>query len=188
LERAAVFIDGGYLQKVLKELGEPKIDYQKLSAWAADGYEVFRTYYYDCLPYQDSPPTEEQNRRFSSKQSFLGALQRLERYEVRLGRLERRGRNQRGEPIFQQKRIDLQIGLDVASLVVKRVIQIVVIISGDSDMIPAVTFAKNEGVLTRLVHGPRSVNSTANYHEDLWVCADDRRCLTDEVIASMKLA
>lgn len=41
MERAAVFIDGGYLQKVLKELGEPKIDIKSFPRGPQTGTRYF---------------------------------------------------------------------------------------------------------------------------------------------------
>jgi len=54
---SAVYIDGGYLTNVLRALGKPRIDYAQFAAWCAQGFEVFRVYYYDCLPYQGPMPS-----------------------------------------------------------------------------------------------------------------------------------
>jgi len=42
--RYAVFIDGGYLAKVLKSFGEPRIDFLKLSESFRQGDERRRTH------------------------------------------------------------------------------------------------------------------------------------------------
>lgn len=63
---AAVFIDGGYLTSVLRGLGRPRLDYAHFAAWAAEGYDVFRVYYYDCLPYQSASPSPEERARYSA--------------------------------------------------------------------------------------------------------------------------
>lgn len=184
MDRAAVLIDGGYLQRVLKDLfGSPKIDYSRLSCWAVEGYQLFRTYYYDCLPFQDNPPTEEQRARLAAKDSFLKALDRLDRYVVRLGRLERRGLDSAGRPIFHQKRVDLQLGLDVASLVTSQSVALITLIAGDSDLIPAVQLARERNILVRLVVPPRQLRSVeVSYHQDLWDIVDERRVLTNTVV------
>jgi hypothetical protein len=55
MSRYAVFIDGGYFKRVLRQgFGEPQISYQKLSELAANSEERLRTYYYDCAPYQSA--------------------------------------------------------------------------------------------------------------------------------------
>ena len=99
----AVFIDGGYLDKVLyHDHANRRIDYARLvGAMTGDG-ELLRAYYYNCLPYQSSPPTEEEKRRYAAKHRFITALLHLPRFDVRLGKLAYRGRDERGKPIFQQ--------------------------------------------------------------------------------------
>jgi len=90
LEKAAVFIDGGYLSKILKgQFASEKIDYSVFSDIICNDYKRLRTYYYDCLPYQENPPTEDQKLRYAERQRFITALDNLPRFEVRLGKLTR---------------------------------------------------------------------------------------------------
>lgn len=175
---AAVFIDGGYLSRVLKQhFNEADIDYSLFAKECAEGHEIFRVYYYDCPPYQSPCPTTWERNFISKRQKFLAALPRLTRFEVRLGRLEHRGLNDKGDPIFQQKRVDLQMGLDIASLALKGRAEMIVLVSGDSDLIPAVEFAKDESILVRLINGPRGT-----YHQDLWDKVDERKEISEELI------
>ena len=56
MDKASVFIDGGYLARVLKdEYGEAAIDFGVLSEKLCKGCERLRTYYYTCMPYQKQP-------------------------------------------------------------------------------------------------------------------------------------
>lgn len=182
MSRIAIFIDGGYWSYVLKdEFGLVKIDYGTLAAKLADGLDILRTYYYNCPPFQSSAPTQEEKERFSRAQSFFRALDRLPRYEVRLGRLAHRGLDQNGQPVFVQKRVDIMLGVDLALLSGKSQITHAALLAGDSDFIPAVIAAKNEGVLVRLYHG-------RNCHKDLWDCADERSPITKGFIDSITLA
>lgn len=178
MPHAAVFIDGGYLSKILKQhFNEAAIDYSLFAKECAESHEIFRVYYYDCPPYQSTHPTTWERDFISKRQKFLAALPRLSRFEVRLGRLEHRGIDDKGNPIFQQKRVDLQMGLDIASLASKGRVEMIVLVSGDSDLMPAVEFAKNESILVRLVHGPRQT-----YHQDLWDKVDERKEISEELI------
>jgi len=60
--RAAVFIDGGYLDKVLyHDFQNARILFDKLVVEMASPDEMMRAYYYHCLPYRGNPPTEEDN-------------------------------------------------------------------------------------------------------------------------------
>jgi uncharacterized LabA/DUF88 family protein len=177
-DNVGIFIDGAYLDKVLQEeFNFPKVDFAKLSEWLSQGLPIFRTYYYHCLPYQSDPPTPEEKMRFSKKQSFLNALGKLSRYEVRLGKLEYRGTKKDGTSIFTQKRVDILMGVDIVSLALKRAINNIVILTGDSDFLPAIEVAKGEGAIFTLCYG-----AAHPPHDDLWNKADERIILRQEII------
>lgn len=188
--RLAIFIDGGYLDRASRDAFGMRPDYGKLSqaiaAEVAGGstepVELLRTLYYHCLPYQSAQPTPEQAKRFGQARAFMDALARLPRYEVRLGRLAYRGTNAKGQPIFQQKRVDLLLGLDFALLAGKHQIGHAVVLSGDSDLVPAVEVAKQEGVCVWLVHGPRR---SKTYARELWDAVDERIELTAALMSSV---
>lgn len=166
--RIASFIDGGYLENLLRsEFAEVKIDYGRLAEKLADGREILRTYYYDCLPYQSDPPTKDESKRFAKKERFFHALERLPRFEVRKGRLEVRNRAGNGPRVFVQKRVDILLGVDLALLAAKHQISDAAILAGDSDFLPAIEAAKREGVVIHLYHG----NSA---HRDLLAHCDER--------------
>ncbi len=177
--RTAIFIDGAYLDYILRdEFGGAYIDFHGLSQQMAHGSDFLRTYYYHCLPYQGNPPTEEERMRYSNRRSFYTALERLPRFAVRLGRLEHRGLRPDGSPIFEQKRVDILLGVDLTQLSAKGQIQQAILLAGDSDFIPAIEVAKNEGVLVTLYHG-------ANPHSELWQQVDERHRITTEMIEGL---
>ncbi len=132
----AAFIDGGYLDKVAR-FEKQRIDYQKLVAAMTGTDEMLRAYYYHCMPYQRSPPTLEERERFSAMDRFLSALNRLPRFEIRLGKLAFRGTGADGQPMFVQKRVDNMVGVDMALLAGKGKISKLALLSGDSDFIPS---------------------------------------------------
>lgn len=178
--KVAVFIDGGYLDRELNNKRHGRsIDYKKLVddivAGTPNEKEIIRVYYYHCLPYQDNPPTEEQTNKFGRAQSFFRALQRTSRFEVRLGRLAYRGNKDDNTPIFEQKRVDLMLGLDLMSLSAKQKIDEVFLIAGDSDFVPAGSAVKKEGLVVYLVHGEKP-------HDDLLDEVDERISITQELV------
>lgn len=182
MSRIAIFIDGAYLDHTLRgEFGEARIAYEQLSAQLAQGIDVLRTYYYNCLPYQSNPPTVDERDRFARAQSFCRALERLPRYEVRLGQLAYRGRRDDGQPIFVQKRVDIMLGVDLAILAGTRQITHAALLAGDSDFLPAVQAAKQQGVLVTLWHGKQSPP-----HDELWRECDERMLLTQSLVDSIK--
>lgn len=181
-DRLAIFIDGGYLEKVIeKELGRVKIDYGKFAAEVADtacDKEILRTYYYNCPPYQGNPPTLDESDRKAKADRFYTALRRLPRFEVRLGRLEKRSCDKCGAIDFRQKRADLMLGVDLVNLSARQQISTAVLVAGDSDLLPAVNVAKELGVLVHLFHGGH-LNPP---HHDLFDACDVRTQLTLDLI------
>lgn len=182
--KVAIFIDGAYLTKVQEiRFKKARIDFAKFSNLLANGMPILRTYYYNCLPYKSQNPTVEENLRFSKMQSFIDALSRNERFEARTGKLEFRGYDDRGKPIFQQKRVDVMLACDLALLSAKQRIDKAIVVTGDSDFLPAIELSKNEGVEFELVY---SDIIGCCPHESLIRAADSRRILSDEDIANIK--
>lgn len=178
---AAVFIDGAYFSKVLRdEFGSPRIDFKKLADRMVGENELFRAYYYNCMPYQSGEPTAPEQQRYARARTFYDALDRLARFEVRLGRLAFRGPDSNGNPVYQQKRVDIMLAVDLVLLAAKQRIAAACILTGDSDFIPAVQVAKSEGVNVHLFHGSR-----AQVHDEIWVTADDRTRLDESFIADV---
>nr|WP_244669402.1 NYN domain-containing protein [Xanthomonas phaseoli] len=173
MDRCAVFIDGGYVAKLLSNnFDGARTDYSKFVQHVLQGSDVLRTYYYDCPPYQSSHPTEEEAQRFAGKEKFFNALSRLPRFQVRQGKLERRGTAPNF--VFQQKRVDILLGVDMVELAATRQIQKAILIAGDSDFVPAIEAVKRHGVLTVLWHGPHIRGPGNTVHDELWDQFDER--------------
>jgi len=177
--RIAIFIDGAYLQYTLKhEFNSPKICFRKLVNRMAGEREILRSYYYNCEPYQSNPPTADEKERFGKAQRFHYALDQIPRFQVRLGKLEFRGCDAQGKPIFQQKRVDIQMGVDLVLLAAKNLISDAAVLAGDSDFLPAIDAAKPEGVVIHLFHGEHP-------HTDLVARCDERTKIDQAFIDSI---
>lgn len=185
MKSAAVFIDGGYLDKVLKhDHNEPRVDFEKLSRVMCEPDKLFRAYYYHCLPWQSTPPTLSEQSRYRKKRSFTTRLSHLARFEVRLGKLAYRGEDHNGNPIFQQKQVDCMVGVDMALLAAKGKIDAVSIFTGDSDLVPAIQAVKAESVLVTLWHG---ISPHTRPSRELYELADERRELGTDVVSRILL-
>ncbi len=84
--------------------------------------------------------------------------------------------------IFEQKRVDSMLAVDLVLLSAKRVIQKAVVFTGDSDFLPPIWAAKNEGVIVGLWHGSGDMLP----HRDLWDSVDERTPVTDALINTMR--
>lgn len=181
MDNAAVFIDSGYLSKVLKLIYKVKIDYEKFSDLiCGNDCKRLRTYYYDCMPYQDNPPTDEQRQRYASHDAFMYNLRRLNRFEVRLGKLIYIPST--GD--FVQKRVDVLLSVDLVRMSWDHQINKAVLVTGDSDFVPAIQAAKDAGVLTVLYYSKGHPQITA-IDELLYAC-DERIEIDKKLIDSCK--
>jgi uncharacterized LabA/DUF88 family protein len=141
--------------------------------------EVFRIFYYDCEPFHKiltnpidgSTVDYALKPTFTSRRAFFTALGQMEHVALRRGELKARGwelseiyqRNLiKGGPSnpltptdvypgFQQKGVDMRIGIDVATLALKKIVDRIILFSGDADMIPAIKLARREGIQIFLV-------------------------------------
>lgn len=67
---------------------------------------------------------------------------------------------------LRQKGVDMRIGLDIASLTLKKFVSIIVLVSGDSDFVPAARLARREGVTVILDPLRQSVPPDLAEHVD----------------------
>lgn len=69
-------------------------------------------------------------------------------------------------PNISQKGVDLRIGLDIARLSLQRMVQTIVVATGDSDLVPAFKFARREGVQIFLLHLDHGIRRDLKAHCD----------------------
>jgi len=182
MDRYAVFIDGGYARKVLEQFGNVRASYLKFSEHVAAGQERLRNYYYDCAPYVSSPPTSEEKTRKAGFDRFVAALERQSRFQVRLGRLARRGEFPNGTPRFEQKMVDILLAVDLVQLSVGHQIQRAVLLANDSDFVPAIEIARNAGTVIELYY-----HIPPPPHTKLMNACDDRIPIDGHLIDKIKL-
>jgi len=177
MAKAIVFIDGGYFAKVLKNIfDEPDIDYELFSNKICGDAERIRTYYYDCMPYQSSPPAPEESRRYAEMDKFIYRLKHLNRFEVRLGRLQKIGEK------FKQKGVDVLLSVDLVRLGWARQIDRAILVTGDSDFVPAIKAARDAGVVVIVYY---SKKPPMYVHDELLANCDESYEITRQIIDSV---
>lgn len=67
---------------------------------------------------------------------------------------------------IKQKGVDMRMGLDIASLSYKKQVSQIVLISGDSDFVPAAKYARREGIDFILDPMWHSISASLNEHID----------------------
>jgi uncharacterized LabA/DUF88 family protein len=70
-------------------------------------------------------------------------------------------------PQISQKGVDMRIGMDIAALTLKKQAQVIVLVSGDSDFVPAMKFARREGANLFLAPLGQRVKPSMLEHSDL---------------------
>lgn len=147
-------------------------------------YELLRNYFYHATPatgvlinpldnsridLSNTLVHQQHERLISSlemKPNFAVRLGETVTHEWRLGSSAMRSLMQAPRPVqssdlvpnISQKGVDLRIGLDIARLALRDTVRAIVVVTGDSDMVPAFKFARREGVrvfLECLSHGVR---------------------------------
>jgi uncharacterized LabA/DUF88 family protein len=188
-KKTAILVDGGFFLKRYRSINKVKnldpertandlweICLKHLTQAKAESFDLYRIFYYDCLPYdkkQHNPVNGKaidfsKTDQYKFQIAFLEELKKKRKIALRLGILEDRKRwiikpNRTKELLtkkisiddltendvqfdFTQKRVDIKIGLDIASMTLKKQVQQIILISGDSDFVPAAKLARREGI------------------------------------------
>lgn len=169
--RAAIFIDGGYLLKQVKN-HRVDPDYERLADFFLEPLrtsvplDLMRCYFYYCPPWTSDKPTEDEKRRTEAYEEFVEEIESIDRWALRQGKLEKRFDGKK--EYFEQKRVDVLLSCDLVRHAAAGHIQHAVLIAGDSDFIPAVEAAKESGVTLTLFTG-----DFKTVHNDLIILADE---------------
>ena len=175
MKRVAILIDGGFLRVAAKKAGKlynpPFIEKFALRCPIA-GEEILRVLYYDCAPYSGTVklPVSGADHTFTGSDQWLRELSRKDLFAVRRGVLKFRGFKPKRIPVasaapltdgdfkpdFEQKGVDMRIGLDIATLCQNGCVDRIILISGDTDCLPATKHGRKEGVQIVLVELPRT--------------------------------
>lgn len=168
--RAAIFIDGAYLLTHLKDF-DLVPDYPALPEYLLKPLrksipiDLLRCYFYYCAPWMSPEPTEAEKRRMAEHDAFMMELIALERWAVRLGKLQRQWDGYR--ETFEQKRVDVLLSVDMVRQAAAGRIQHAILVAGDSDFIPAIDATKDSGATVSLWCGDENT-----VHRDLLDAAD----------------
>ena len=137
--------------------------------------EIYRIFFYDCRPQikklinpvDGSSLDLAKKKTMQNNKALQDQLTRVDNFALRFGALrlpgdpltqwkisplkiksltKRQLRPSDLMPNFQQKGVDMRIGLDIASMASKQLVSKMVLITGDTDMVPAMKIARKEGV------------------------------------------
>lgn len=157
------------------------------------GKDLLRVYFYDAPPFEGTVvnPVDHARTNFAvtpqatQNRNLLRDLELQPNFAVRRGLLKPSGwklgkralqalsRNPRQlvandfVPDLKQKGVDMRIGLDIAWLSIKRIVESIVLVTGDSDFIPAMKVARKEGIIVYLEILQHPVFKELKVHADI---------------------
>ena len=168
-----MFIDGGHLRVLVRQAGfryDPDYIEAVAHACVAGDETLLRILYYDCAPYRGNPrlPVSGKPADFQGSDEWLKVLAAKPRLAVRLGTLKFRGFEPKRIPIvadalsdddfkprFEQKGVDMRLGLDIASYAADRSVDRIILVTGDTDCLPVMKRARTAGLQVVLVQFPK---------------------------------
>jgi uncharacterized LabA/DUF88 family protein len=168
--KAAVLIDGGFLRVVAKKAKktyDPDFIEKFAHACQAEDEHIFRILYYDCAMYSGTVklPVSGVSHEFTSNDGWLHVLSHKDLFAVRRGVLKFRGFKPKKIPVvprasltdkdfipdFEQKGVDMRIGLDIAAYSANRSVDRIILVSADTDCVPALKYGRRAGLQTVLI-------------------------------------
>lgn len=150
--------------------------YTMAHAYVGSSNYLYRIFYYDCYPLNKkfhNPISKKvidfaKSGEYVFRMGLFDNLKRKRKVALRLGSLKDNGHWQiypskvkellNGTIIIgdltendvflniRQKSIDMKIGVDIASLSLKKLVDTIVLFSGDADFVPAAKLARREGI------------------------------------------
>lgn len=159
------------------------------------GYELLRIYYYDAPPSSKAlskPVTKAvlnlaSTERYRLSQSLYDQLVLKPNFALRMGethlspvkwrvkpkvakQLINQPRNLTDNDFdldLSQKGVDMRVGLDMARLALRETVRAVIVVTGDSDFVPAFRFIRREGVRVILEPMGHNVRTELRAHSDI---------------------
>lgn len=162
-------LDGGHVRVYTKSAGYQYVpDYIEKIAHACvlQDEQLYRVLYYDCAPYQGAAtlPISGKKYQFQGSDKWLHELAHKDFFAVRLGTIKFRGYVPKHTPIgtgqpqdadfnpsFEQKGVDIRIGLDMAIFASNKAVELIALATNDTDCIPAMKHARRSGIQVALI-------------------------------------
>jgi len=147
MEETLVFIDEGFLDKLIKHFGDGKrlkFDKLEFAKGITKKQNLFckHLFYYTCPPFQSPQPTKDEANRKKGYDKFVSSLSKNKDITLREGRCQRLI-NEKGEVEYHQKGVDTLLTLDLSHIREDfPEISQVILVSSDTDFCPAIIDVK----------------------------------------------
>jgi uncharacterized LabA/DUF88 family protein len=185
-KKIVILIDGGYLRVKSRKAGKqynPEFIEKFAQVCKIPGEEILRILYYDCAPYAGTVrlPVSGNPYAFTGSDQWMEDLAKKDLFAVRRGVLKFRGYKPKQTPFnligqltdadfdadFEQKGVDMRIGLDIATYSANGCVDRIVLVSNDTDCVPAMKHGRKSGLQIVLIQLPNgTVASELLMHSD----------------------
>lgn len=183
MTKIAILIDGGYLRKIASATYRYNPDFieSMVQSIVKADEQLFRVLYYDCDPYcgKVARPISGSEYEFQAR-SWLDILAAKNFFAVRRGVLKFRGfklkdipaknkilSDEDFSPVFEQKGVDMRLGIDIANFSMSKAVERIILISGDTDCVPAMKYGRIAGLQIVIVQLPKQqLARELLYHAD----------------------
>lgn len=177
VKKIVVLIDGGYLRVCANTAHravqafkyDPNFIDKVAKSCASAQEEIVRVLYYDCAPFigEVRLPVSGTKKKYVASDEWLNQLAQRELFAVRRGVLKFRGFKPKRipvaaqtlsdgdfKPVFEQKGVDMRIGLDISLYSQTKSVDRIVLLSGDTDCVAAMKHARKAGLQMVLINLP----------------------------------
>jgi uncharacterized LabA/DUF88 family protein len=176
VKKIVILIDGGYLRKCAQKAHQNRNQFrydpnfiEQLALGCVDRVqeEVLRILYYDCAPFTGTVklPVSGSEYTYQASDEWLHELSQKDLFAVRRGVLKFRGFKPKRipvareslsdadfKPVFEQKGVDMRIGLDISLYSQTKAVDRILLISGDTDCIAAMKHCRKAGLQLVLIN------------------------------------
>lgn len=181
IEETLVFIDGGYLSKISKYLGQGKylrIDFIKFARYLAKKQHFFckHLYFYTAPPFQSQKPTQDEAKRKASYDSFITQLRKIKEITIREGRL------QKIDHTYTQKGVDTLMTIDLLREPLQQKIKTIIILACDTDFVPVLNTLRQQHHIKIILYyfTDKTRNSLFSLSNHIFTACDAKMLLTAE--------
>ncbi len=146
INRIAIFIDGGNFYRKIRDNDlipkGTKFNYASFTDFLARNRKVVSKSYYIGI-IRNHNNTEKSRQMVSSQQKFLSELENYG-YVIKRGKVVYDNK-------IREKGVDVQIGIDLVIGAAENVYDTAIIVSSDTDLIPAIKYVRSKGKIVEYV-------------------------------------
>jgi uncharacterized LabA/DUF88 family protein len=197
--KTIILIDGGFFKQKLWQTNKTFTTANDITALVdkicnnhCPTNDLVRIYYYDCAPLSGNvehfvsktPLDLSSQPLYKANMHLLKSLKRTDYYAVREGKLQFRGWQLKKASIgkdpstlsdsdykldITQKGVDIKIGLDIVWIAFEHIAERILVVTGDSDMVPALKLARRNGIQVFLFTLGHGVTEDLKDHADVLI-------------------